>query len=222
MLPKINSVRKKDININGKTIEINPWSNMQLINFEESLKDNTLIDSINDILIKDNVKSKVKLTLTEKRFVLVELYKLSKSSLLDISYTCNECSAISKFSINLEKSIEFKPLAKRVIKTKDFTFNFRENSRYEINLIDSDLNKETLKYFISFIDSFIYKTKSYEIQDLDETAEWFNTEMPSEDFDLFMIEFNKIKPDMITDVNVTCESCEAKTKIDFRIEDFLT
>lgn len=219
-LPKINSIRKKDITLNGKKITLFPWTNMQLINYEEELENKSKIDAINEILLQDNIRCKQRLTLTEKRYVLVELYKLSKSSILDIEYTC-ECGKDSKYAINLEKSVSFKELKERIVKTKEFTFNLRRSSVYEFDLDNKDKNKESLKYFLSFIDSFIYQNKTFEVQDLDEMVEWFNTEMPSSDFNEFMDKFNKIKPDIEIDVVATCEHCQKETRLDFRLENFL-
>lgn len=219
-LPKINSIRSKEITLNGKKITLIPWTNIQLVNYEESLNDSKKLDSIQNLLLKDNYKCKQKLTYTEKRYILIELYILSKSSIIDIKYECVHCKNDSNLAINLSNSTKWNNLKERTFKIDNWTFNLKANSCYDLDT-DKDLSLETLKYFVSFIDSLLIDNKEYPIMDLDEATNWFSTEVPNTIFSKFLLKMNEIKPDFNVDVTGICEHCGESSKINFRIEDFL-
>lgn len=219
-LPKINSLRTKEITLNGKKIQLFPWKNIQLVNFEESLTNNTKLNAIQDNLLKDNYKCKQKLTYTEKRYVLIELYKLSKSSIIDIRYNCVHCKEDSNLAVNLDKTVKWKDLDTRTFKISNWTFNLKQFSCYDLDT-EKDLNTETLTYFVSFIDSILIDNTEYQITDIEETVEWFKNEVPSNIFNEFLLKMNEIKPDFNIDIKGICEYCGKESIIQFRLEDFL-
>lgn len=220
-LPQINSLRKKDIQINGKTVTLKPWTNIQLVNYDETVTPETKLEKIEDILLKDNYESKLPLTYTEKRFVLIQLYILSKSSLLDIKFNCVHCKQESKITINIDNVAKWKDLATRIIKIEDYTFNLRPNSCYLIDLDNPNLNEETLKYLLSFIDNINISGTDYEISDMTALYKWFDEELPTNIFNSFIIEMNNIKPDISFSSDGICEHCGKSSLIEIRIEDFL-
>lgn len=217
-LPKINSIRSKIVKFSKKEVKISPWTNLQLMQYEEQV-DNNSFEYI-DKLIDDNIETSSKLTLIERKYLFIELFKLTKGNLLDIKYTCKHCKEESKTVINLEQSMKFKEIQKQIIKTKNFTFNLRKTSNYRMNLNEDKL-LETLKYICSFIDSFKYKDKEYQITDLDETVNWINNEMPKNEFDLLLKEFEIIQPKIETDINSLCEYCTKNNELVINLENFL-
>lgn len=220
-LPQINSLRSKDININGKIVKLKPWTNIQLVNYDESVTPETKLEDIEEILLKGHYESKVPLTYTEKRFVLIQLYILSKSSLLDIKFTCVHCKQDSKITININDVAKWKDLSTRTIKIDEYIFNLRPNSCYLIDLNNSNLNEETLKYMLSFIDNITIDGKDYEVSDLTKLYKWFDEELPQQVFNSFIIEMNNIKPDIDFNTKGICEHCGKESIIEIRIEDFL-
>lgn len=217
-LPKINSIRSKIVKFSKKEVKISPWTNLQLMQYEEQV-DNNSFEYI-DKLIDDNIETSSKLTLIERKYLFIELFKLTKGNLLDIKYTCKHCKEESKTVINLEQSMKFKEIQKQIIKTKNFTFNLRKTSNYRMNLNEDKL-LETLKYICSFIDSFKYKDKEYQITNLDETVNWINNEMPKNEFDLLLKEFEIIQPKIETDINSLCEYCTKNNELVINLENFL-
>lgn len=220
MLPQINSLRNKNITLNSKKILLKPWSNLQLINFESEKEDVLKIDNIRENLITPNIECKQTLTLIEEKMVLVELYKLSKSNIIDITFTCSKCNSPSEHSIFIDKATEFKELKTRVIKTKDCIFNLRQYSLYRIDL-NKDINTETIRYLASFIDSIEYKG-THEGFELDELVDWLVQELDKSNFDTLIKKFTEVQPTIDFDVNATCAHCGTKQKLNFKgVEDFL-
>ena len=221
--PSINTLRTKEFKLNGKSIILKPWTNLQLTNFE-SLSESYngyKFALISEQLIHPNIECKVPLTLIEEKAILNELYKMSKSNLLDVIFTCEECKNKSNFTINLEKSIKYVPLSSRVIKTSDVTFNLQMYSTYRMDL-DKNINDETLRYIASFIDSFEYKGKTYEVVDIEEFIQWLNNELDSTNFNKLIEEFTKVQFHIDIDVKAGCEFCGHSQKLDFRgVENFL-
>jgi hypothetical protein len=219
MLPKINSLRSKTITLNGKKIVLKPWTNIQLTTYEENM-DSKDYNLIFELLIKDNVETKHTLTLIERRYCLYELYMLSKGNLLDIQFTCISCENPSQTTLDISKIVNYKEIKERTIKTKNFVMNLKSNSSYCIDL-EKDINIESIKYAISFIDSFIYKDETYESLSLDEMVDWFIDEVESEDFDDFVTQITNIQPSMNVHTEVNCAHCGTKNKITMDIERFL-
>lgn len=217
-LPKINSIRSKELDINGKKVKLFPWTNIQLINYEDQLDENR--DALYDVLVKDNIETKKRLTLTEERYLLYELYKLSKGNNVDILFNCSECDTQSEGTINIDKIVKFTPISSRTIKTGDFTISLRANSSYRMDL-DGDLKHETLKYIISFVDSFIYKDTNYDGADLETMVEFFSNEVPPKEFNEFVNKMDDIQPKLEIESHCICAHCQHSNKINFRIEDFL-
>ncbi len=221
-LPKINSIRKVDLNINTKKVTIRPWSNIELTNFD-SLKDKNRLDSdlIYKHLIEPYISTSSTLTLQERRHVLIELYKLSKGKTIDIQFDCSKCEQIEiPYQVNIDESIKVSTLKNRDIKTNECKFMLKHYSNYIMKL-DEDINRESVKYMCSYISSFIYKDTEIEPTTLDELTEWFITELPREDFDSFMSQMNDNVPTIDSIVTMTCPMCGHKQEMNLRIEDFL-
>lgn len=222
-LPKINTLRTKELKLNGKNITIKPWTNLQLTNFDSiyQTSEEFKFNLIKKYLLDDNIECKVPLTLLEERFILTELFKLSKSNILDIVFTCESCEAKSGFAIQLDKVIQFTGVKQRTIKTKDCIFNLSANSTYRMNLDNSTVD-ESLRYVASFIESFDFKDKTYEVSDLEEMFIWLRDELDKTNFDSLITQFNEVQPKIEIDSDGTCEFCGHKQKLNFKgIEDFL-
>lgn len=220
-LPKINSLRNKNIIINSKKILLKPWTNLQLVNFESSKDDELKIDIILRELIEPNIECNQKLTLVEERIVLIELYKLSKSNIIDIIFTCEKCETPSEHSIFLDKVINFKELNTRTIKTKDCIFNLRHYSLYRIDL-NKDINEETMTYVASFIDSIDYNDEIYEGFELQELKDWLINELDKDNFNTLIKKFDEIQPRIEITAEAICEHCGTKQEINFKgVENFL-
>ena len=219
-LPKINSIRKKELKLNGKKITLIPWTNMQLIQYEEELEKINKLDAIQEILVKNNVECKQKLTYTEKRFVLIELYILSKSAMIDISYECPHCGNNSRLTVNMSQSLGWNDLLERTFKIDNWSFTLKPSSVYDIDT-NEDLKAETLRYFLSFVDSITIDNDDYSISDLNLLFKWFAEEVPNHIFNSFLKKMNDIKPDFRLDVKGICEMCTKESDVLFRIEDFL-
>lgn len=225
MLPKINSLRSKNIIINSKKILLKPWSNIQLTNFESvynSEKDEKLkVNIIKEQLIDNNIEYNQNLTLVEERIILTELYKLSKSNIIDVVFTCKKCESKSNATIHLDKVIKTKELSSRIIKTKNAIFNLRQFSIYRINL-EEDINLEVIKYLASFIDSVDYDNKQYEGFEFNELVEWLTNELDKQTFDELVKQFDKIQPKIEINAKATCEFCAETQELAFKgVEDFL-
>ena len=219
-LPKINSLRSKSLKLNNKTFKLNTWSNSTLVEFESIVSDN-LQNDILEYLIKPYVESNHTMNLLEERVVLLELYKLSKSNLLDIKYNCKSCETISSYVMYLDKAYVRKELENRTIKTDNFTFNLKSSSNYRVDTTKNK-HKESIMYIASYIDSFMYKKKTHECIDLDDTAKWIEEELSSTDFNSLFNQFNEIQPSIEISVTGNCEHCNALQKLDFKgIEHFL-
>lgn len=220
-LPKINSLREKTIKISDKKIKLRVWSNLQLTKLESIIEDNDYnIETIFDSLLVENVECDSKLTLQEKRYVLVELYKISRGNLLDIEYTCSNCSSTNQYSIELDKCVEFTELKDYIIKTTNCTFNLKKNSNYCID-ITKDIHSESMKYICSFISSIEYDGNSFEVPKLVDLVSWMNTELQFVDFEEFIEKSNKIMPSMKSQFQTTCLHCGKENIVKFKIEDFL-
>lgn len=220
MLPSINSIRSKNININGKKIKIKPWTNIQLTTYEENLEDSDY-NTIYDLLIRDNIETKSTLTLLERRYVLYELYMLSKGNLLDIRFTCSSCDNPSETTLDVSKMVKFNEIKERTIKTKNFIINLKQNSNYSIDL-EKDINIESIKYAVSYIDSFIYKDESFESPGVEKLTDFFIDEVSAEDYDEFITKINEIQPSIDINTKTKCPHCGADNNIKLEIESFLS
>ena len=219
MLPQINSLRSKIITLNGKKIILKPWTNIQLTTYEENLDTNDY-SLIFDLLIRENIDTKHVLTLIERRYCLYELYMLSKGNLIDIQFECSNCKNPSQNTLDLSKVVSYEDLKERTIKTKNFIFNLKENSNYMIDL-EKDINIESIRYVVSFIDSFIYNEVTYEASSIDIMSDWLIDEVSSDDFDDFINQMNKIQPTMNIYSEASCAHCGTTNKITMDIERFL-
>lgn len=221
MLPT--KLRSNIIKINSKEVKISPWTNLTLIEFENVYsvnKDN--FEQIEEYLITPFVESKISLTLQEKRYILIELYKLSKSSYLDIKFTCKECKEESNYTLDLNNCITSKTLKTRKIKTKDYIFNLKPYSTYLIDYKSKELHKETLRYIASFIKSIEDSENEYQIPSLDELETWLNTELDSVNFTELCQGFEKNQPDINISATAICEFCSSSNVLKFKgIEHFL-
>lgn len=221
MLPKINSTRSKIFKINNKSFLLKTWSNNTLVHFESLSEDGNLQEMIKEHLILPFVETKDSMSLLEERLILLELYKLSKSNLLDVKYTCNECNTESNYVITLDKAYNYYELKSRVIKTKDFIFNLRVNSNYRVNIAENKYN-ETIKYLASYIDSFKYKDETFEVTDLEETYQWLLNELDEENFNELVLKFSEVQPSIDIKVVARCEHCNNLQDLNFRgVEHFL-
>lgn len=224
-LPKINSLRSKTITLNNKKIVIKPWTNLQLTNFDslynEENNSKFKNELIYDELIKNNIEYSGVLTLLEEKMILIELYKMSKSNIIDVSFTCKECKAKSGYVIDITKAVQWVELKTRTIKTKDCIFNLRLNSQYRINL-KNDINIETINYIASYIDSFEYQDTNYEGFDLETLSNWLINELDKINFEELIRKFNEVQPRIDFKVQGVCEFCGTKQDLNFKgVEDFL-
>ena len=220
MLPS-NNLRSKLVKINSKEIKISPWKNLTLTEFEDIYVEDNKFNTIEKYLITPFIEYNGKLTLQEKRYILIQLYILSNGNNLDIQYNCKHCNTPSSYSLDIDKSIKLKELETRIIKTKNYIFNLRNNSNYSINLKE-DINYETLKYIASFINTVEDSSDEYSEPDIEKMANWINSSLPKEDFDSLCEEFFKIQPDLDIKCKAVCENCFQESDLDFKgIENFL-
>lgn len=225
MFPGINTLRQKNITVNNKEVLIKPWTNVQLSQYEGAIDkapDSFIHDTIKDTLISPNIETKHKLTLLDEKIILIELYKLSKSVNVDITYTCKNTEACGaegvRYVIDLEKDIKYVELKSRTIQTKNMVFNLRKFSTHRIQSTDID---ETLAYLASYVDSFEYKNKEYPVTDSKKFKDWLINECPSDDFNDFINQWNQIKPNVESEITLVCEYCQHEQKMEFNLTDFL-
>jgi len=221
MLPT--SIRIKQVTINSKKIKIRPWSNLTLTEFEgiHDSEDDTF-KIIDEFLIQPFIETKDKLTLIEKRYILIELFKLSRGNLLDILYTCSHCGTRSAYSLRLDEIVNYSNLSSQTIKTKNYIFNLKKNSSYCIDYNSDKVNTEALIYVASFIQSIEDSKDVYEITDMLECSDWLNNELPQEDFKELTNQFYNIQPNLYIKAEAICEICSEITELDFKgIENFL-
>ena len=226
MFPKNKSLRSKTITVNTKKVNLTPWSNTQLVEFESQIEDNPKEyqhDLVYEYLIKPNIETSKKLTLLDEQIILFELYKLSKSNSLDLVYFCNSCET-EKCNVNvkLDNITNIKQMNISRIKTESYIFNLKRYSNYRIDFKKKDNQREVLKYLASFIESFVYNKQEFPVDNLDEFVDYLSYEMhPQSEFDSLLKQFNESKPDMSMSAEVICEYCGAKQTLNLKLIDFL-
>ena len=134
--PLNKSLRSKVVDVNKKKIKIIPWSNVQLAEYESYTDNNKDVyshDAVYEILIKNNIEYTKKLSLLDEHILLIELYKISKSSTIDLVYTCKHCEVAGvNCSINIDKTTKYRDLVERSINTTNYVFDLRPKSSYRI------------------------------------------------------------------------------------------
>lgn len=217
-----NKTREKIIQLNSKNIKIKPWNNLTLVNFEGIYENNKSFDNIEEFLIIPFIEYDKNLTLIEKRILLIELYKFSKSNNMNIEYFCDSCENRSSWIIDLEKDIKKKELSSRTIKTNNYIFNLRKNSNYCIDYNSNEINTETLKYISSFIESIENEKENFTPKDTEEMKNVLLNDLENKDFEELISKFKQIQPELEIRFSTTCEHCGNKKEHYYKgIEKFL-
>ena len=238
MLPKVNSIRKNIFKLNNQNIELVPWTNYQLVQFE-SLKDsseksklvleNLKIDNLIIPYISNYESLKIKkFSLIDYRRLFVELYKLSKGNMVDFQFKCKYCSTeendiYSLGLFDLTKNYKFTELKKTTIETTDFKFILKTSNYDIIKDTEEDTDLKSSKYLYSYVKEVIDKNKTETYKDftLDEITNWFLNELDSKNYSEFNLEFSKIQPSINIEGDFICEHCGKTNHIKFEdIPDF--
>lgn len=217
-LPKIRSARLKKVKLGDNSIKIQPWSNRQMIQYEtivEDIKSNSeRFKEAVDILLKPNIiEGDInKLHEVDITYLFVELYKISRSTMIDFTFKCKSCDNRSSGIFNINKHVEYVDIQHKSFSTEDFTFNIG-NSNY--NTLDDESDDADLKYILSFVKSFQYEDKTYQAFTLDELVEFFTTEIDEKNYIAFMNNMLEALPKIKLIGDFACEHCGEKTQIAF-------
>jgi len=224
-LPHIRTVRKGEVKIGNNTIEFIPWSNKDMLIYENMKEEKEskiqeekdklvqrklIMDIIYSTLVKPNVLNlKDELTPIEKEVVFVEMYKLSRGNFINLTYKCTECKHTSDIQFDINKDYKFHPLKKMNIKTKDLEIKLKM-SNYKPTEDD-----DSMLYYVSFIEEFKYNNNTFINTSNTELAEWFANELDEINFKEFIESIIDVLPKVEFSKKVKCEMCENTSMFQF-------
>ena len=222
--PSIKSVRTSTVSICGKKIQIQPWTNRDVLRYEHAKdevnekinelgfvnlfeKKQMFMDAIFTHLVYPNIDYKGGLSQFEKEVLFIEIYKISRGTIINLKYVCSECKASSENQFNLDKSFKFTEFKVGEITTKTMTFRTKQ-SNLDIDLLDEVSEEDKiLYYYFSFIKDFTYKNELYVVDDLSKFVTWMLEEVDETNFNELVLEIQKRTPSIELKTTAKCDFC---------------
>lgn len=223
--PKLTSVRSSIVTVAGKKIPIRPWTNRNVLYYENA-KDE-IQDKINGMgilsvfekklmfmqaifehLVKPNIEYDGYLTEFEKEVIFINMYKLSRGTMINVTYSCSnpECGGKSENYFNIDTDFKFSDVKLGELKTKDFSFNLKHSS---LNLEEFEIKDEDkmLFYYCSFVKDFTYKGNVHPVTDLSEFATWVMDELDENNYNEFISQIATRLPSVELKTVAKCDFC---------------
>jgi hypothetical protein len=223
MFPKLNSVRSGVVKINGKKINIKPWSNRNVLYYEYAKdliqdqineefitnifeKKRMFMDAIFEHLVQPNIEYSGSLSMFEKEVLFIEMYKISRGPIVNITYECS-CGMKSPNQFNIDKDYKITEVKPANILIGKFEFVVKTPSVVTDELPDID-EKDRLTYFyLSHIKEFKYNGELNVITDLKEFVNWALEELDETVFNELIDKVQKHLPTITLKTTVKCDSC---------------
>ena len=235
-LPKVNSIRTDEIKFGKDRIVIRPWSNRDMVNYEDRrdkmmetddyttadrFQQKYMIDNlIYEILVKPNIveTTREQLSYYERNVLFIKQYKISRGTQIPVGVTCQveTCKHRSEVMFNIDKNVTFEPFKPRTITTKDFKFELKNSTWVPEG--DGSLDA---KFMASWIKTVEHNGNKTIVTDIDELAEWIDVELDEKNFDELREKIFEATPKIIMKMDVKCEMCGDETQyVFYDIPDF--
>lgn len=218
MLPKIRSIREAAVKVGNKSFKIKPWSNRDTLRYESALEDydgtseNFKKELIYEHLIQPNlIDCDRDLTLIEREVVYIEMYKISKGTIIPLKYKCpiETCGQVTEMNFNISKNYKFHDMKEKEVKTDDVIFTLK-SSNYVLREGD-----EPVKFYASFIREFDFKGEKC-VADLEELTNWLLDELDDHNFEQFIEAMIVNLPYIEMTLECKCELCGNEETFHFK------
>lgn len=236
--PSLKSIRISNVSICGKKIKIQPWTNRDILRYEHAKdevneriaslgevnifeKKQMFMDIIFDHLVLPNIDYKGGLTQFEKEVLFIEIYKISRGTIINLNYVCSQCKGSSENQFNIDKNFTFTEFKVGEIKTKNMTFTTKQSSLDMDSLYEVNEEDKILYYYFSFILDFTYKNETFVVEDLGEFVKWMLEEVDETNFNELVTEIQKRTPSISLKTIAHCDFCGHKEDFTFvQLPDF--
>lgn len=222
MFPKLASVRNAKVNIGGKSIEIKPWTNRNVLYYENAKdiiqanidkmsyidifeKKQMFMEAVFEHLVKPNINYIGNLSAFEKEVLFIEMYKLSRGTIILLSYECPTCKGKSENQFNIDRDYKFTDVKIGDINTKDVRFTVHASS---LEIPSDILDEDRLIYFYcSFVREFKYKDKQFIVDNLKDFVTWMLDELDEVNYNEFLSLIQTKLPTIRLCAHVKCDFC---------------
>jgi hypothetical protein len=213
--------------LNSKEIFYRPWNTLDEKNYLllNEDKDNITEEDLYEILIKPCIKNpeKLKLTLNERKILMIEIRKKSLGSTFNMKYNCGKCKKVNEITCSLDSVIKYKKLeSKEILVTDEDTgteYIFKINEPVSSNLLKR-LNSNTsssIDYLFTellvHIEYIVINSIKNDTFTYDELKDFMDS-LPSNMFDKIFSEFQKCKETLRFEVEHYCLMCNNKNTVD--------
>ena len=223
--PSLKSVRTSNVRLGGKSIKIQPWTNRDVLRYEHAKdevndrinslgfvnlfeKKQMFMDAIFEHLVEPNIDYKGALSQFEKEVLFIEIYKISRGTIINLNYVCQECQGKSENQFNIDKSFKFTEFKVGEIKTKTMTFRTKQSTLDYDSLDDIRSDDKILYYYFSHILDFTYKNDTFVVEDLREFVNWMLEEVDETNFNELVSEIQKRTPQIELKTKAVCDFCQ--------------
>ena len=217
-LPKIRTLRNTKIKLEKDSIEIQAWSNRDVVNFLsaqdaidfDSLDSNQKILKNHEIiwnhLIKPNIITEYQkqIPYVYQKMVFAEMYKLSKGSLIDVQYKCSKCGQMNETVFDINKHFKFESMKNDVVEFDKFKFRLQEPT-YDINTENDKYSG--YRFLLSTIKYFEYDGKSHKNLTEEEIFDWCMDELDDATFETLVSEIQVNMSNVSYSFDGTCIEC---------------
>lgn len=223
MFPKLTSVRNAKVSVGGKSIEIKPWTNRNVLYYENAKdaidetvshqefldvfeKKQMYMEAVFEHLVNPNINYNGTLSTFEKEVLFIEMYKLSRGTIISMTYECPSCKGKSENQFNIDRDYKFTDVKIGEINTRDVVFTVR-NTTHEIpnDILDED---RLIYFYCSFIREFSYKNEKYIVSDLKEFVNWILEELDEVNYNEFLSAIASRLPTISLKTHVKCDFCQ--------------
>jgi len=223
MFPKLTSTRSAKVSVGGKTIEIKPWTNRNVLYYEHAKdviqddidhrgfvdifeKKQMFMDAVFEHLVKPNMKYDGTLSTFEKEVLFIEMYKISRGTIIALSYECPDCGGKSENQFNIDRDYKFTDVKIGDINTKDVSFTVKSSAHpIPENVADED---RLIYFYCSFVREFTYKNEKFIVQDLTEFVTWLMDELDEVNYSEFLSAIATRLPTIQLKTEVECDFCQ--------------
>jgi len=225
MFPKLTSVRNSIVKISGKSINIKPWTNRNVLYYENAKDDvqtainNNLefvnifekkklfMDAVFEHLVKPNIEYDGILTTFEKEVLFIEMYKISRGTIITLSYSCPKCKGKSANNFDITKSVKYSDVKLGDINTNNVCFTLKSSSFDESNYPDIADQDKLIYFYCSFVKEFTFKKEKFIVTDLTEFVNWVLEELSETDYNEFLELIVTRLPSMEMKAPMKCDFC---------------
>lgn len=205
-----------------KEVHFRPWTAkeekdyLELLEKQKELNESTLFR----VLIKPVIKEKdIVLTSAQIKKLMYDIRSVSISNIIEDEYECEECGSKHNIKVNISEGIKYKESTFKPIKVQDIEIIFKEpttNSDLKYLNLESGVIQYIFLDFIRFIDTIIYKDKTYSNMKFNEKKD-FIFSLPSNIFDEVFDKYKEYVDDFSLDYKFECTNCNHTENLDYSL-----